>query len=541
MTKLRSRRRIQTQKQPILGSAVFFVLCLLLFLAPLVRGGNRQIALVVLSGLGALLFVLIGIRGTLWLIDRPRAVGSTQGPSDRQTVWSWLIFGCLAAAPLWIGVVQLLPWPVDVWAGFAGRAPYLEAAQAAGITVQPSLGLSLNPDATAAAMLAGLPAGAAFVAALLVSSSQAKRVMWLFVLVASLQAAAAVLQLVGGRGSLFFFGLSDSNTIVGTFANRNHFAQLLAMAVPCALYLWAFSGQEPYPQRGASVIWYQTRGVRSLFFGFLTFSWAVLILFSASRGAGVAMALNLALAAILIYLTRAADLNRVQTWGALIAIALAFAVIALFVELDTLTTRIDSDVLTSDANKRWGYALSAFQGAVTFWPWGSGMGTFESVFPRFQAAQSPGYVADAHNDYVQMLMELGIIAPLLALALITLGLRQLWRLLPQLKKRALASDAAMLRLFAGVSLLGLAAHSWAEFNLYIPALSISAGALLGLFLRPVRVREVRVREALGAPSIDSDDVDESLLSTGSTEPEPSSLGRPDDDPQSPPLNVKPAA
>jgi O-antigen ligase len=212
-----------------------------------------------------------------------------------------------------------------------------------------------------------------------------------------------------------------------------------------------------------------------------------------------------------------------------------------FVELDTLTTRIDSDVLTSDANKRWGYALSAFQGAVTFWPWGSGMGTFESVFPRFQAAQSPGYVADAHNDYVQMLMELGIIAPLLALALITLGLRQLWRLLPQLKKRALASDAAMLRLFAGVSLLGLAAHSWAEFNLYIPALSISAGALLGLFLRPVRVREVRVREALGAPSIDSDDVDESLLSTGSTEPEPSSLGRPDDDPQSPPLNVKPAA
>ncbi len=122
------------------------------------------------------------------------------------------------------------------------------------------------------------------------------------------------------------------------------------------------------------------------------------------------------------------------------------------------------------------------------WPWGSGVGTFESVFPRFQAMDSAGFVADAHNDYPQLLMELGAPVLLVAAALLALVFHQFIRLLRARRHGGgRRSFALPIRWFCGLGALALLLHSRVEFNMHIPALAIIATFLLGSFLRPLRM------------------------------------------------------
>ena len=120
-----------------------------------------------------------------------------------------------------------------------------------------------------------------------------------------------------------------------------------------------------------------------------------------------------------------------------------------------------------------------------FWPWGSGAGTFESVFPRFQAPQSLGYVEYAHNDYAQILMELGLPGLLIAVALLALVLGQLRALRLAYRAEGRFSRALALRSYCGVAAAALLVHSAVEFNMHIPALAITAAFLVGVYLRPL--------------------------------------------------------
>ena len=57
-------------------------------------------------------------------------------------------------------------------------------------------------------------------------------------------------------------------------------------------------------------------------------------------------------------------------------------------------------------------------------PVGAGLGSYSIAFQRFQNAQLPGYVEHAHNDYLQLLFELGgsgliVLALLIVATLIT--------------------------------------------------------------------------------------------------------------------------
>ena len=69
-------------------------------------------------------------------------------------------------------------------------------------------------------------------------------------------------------------------------------------------------------------------------------------------------------------------------------------------------------------------AISAatLRGAIEFLPFGSGLSTFASVFPRFQVEVFGGYIDYAHNDYLQLFMELGLAAPVIV-ALLLVGVR----------------------------------------------------------------------------------------------------------------------
>ena len=280
---------------------------------------------------------------------------------------------------------------------------------------------------------------------------------------------------------------------VGSFANRNHLADFLAMLLPLWFYRLA-QNQKPatmtqarhdpqnrHPRHSGS------RSLRIPLPIWLLFGFALLvvILSTLSRGGIIATSVVLLASSLLLGLGLRKMLSRRQRWG-LIALMLTFGVLALgAVGVEGIGRRIDSGALALDANARNTYTAATLQGAHAFWPWGSGAGTFESVFPRFQVLESPGYVEYAHNDYAQILMELGLPGLLIAAALLVLILTQLRTLRMAYRAEGRLSRELALRSYCGVAAGALLVHSVVEFNMHIPALAITAAFLMGVFLRPL--------------------------------------------------------
>lgn len=402
----------------------------------------------------------------------------------------------IAASPVWVGLLQLLPIGSSFWTSLPGREPYFPALTAAGVSIPHSLPLSLHPSATWAALWSAVPVGAVFVAALFIDQHRTEKLLQLLLLAALFQSLLGLLQFTQGSKSPLYFE-SAFGGVIGSFNNRNHLANFLAMLVPVWFY-FLIRQQTPKKKRrhshtGTGRLQFASKPLW-LFggFGMLT-----MVLSTRSRGGLIAVT-SVLLISILFYLfSLGSKLTRMQKLGVLVAFVV-FAVSSLFaVEIDTLGQRFDGLQLKTDSELRNAYALATLDAARTFWPWGSGMGSFEAVFPRFQPLHTPGYVPHAHNDYPQLLMELGAAAVLIVTmvcALVVLQVYSLWRALK--RARRMTAEVA-LRSFAGLGALALLLHSWVEFNMHIPALAITAAFLAGVFLKPLAGQEAsRHREGL---------------------------------------------
>ncbi|HMN20912.1 MAG TPA: O-antigen ligase family protein [Ottowia sp.] len=456
------------------------MLALLLVLAPLVRGGNREVALSVLLALAlALLALLLGQAMQQRLA--PGAAAMARPPA-----WWWVAVGVLAASPAWLGLLQLVPLPLHWWSALAGRQDYLEALRAGGVAAPARLPLSLNPWATWASVWSGVPLAAAFVAALRLPRAQIDRLMALLLGVGALQVVLAVAQFAGGRQSPLYFGLPGQG-FVGSFANRNHLADLLAMLLPVWFYAWL-----RLRRGGDGEARGRLHGAARPLLLLLGFGLLVVLLSTQSRGGILASLVVLLLAGGLQLRYQGAGLRRWQRW-ALVALFGVFVALALAsIDLRGLASRLEQGRLQSDAEVRHTMAAATWQAAGALWPWGSGLGTFESVFPRYQPPATPVYVNHAHNDYAQMAMELGAPALLLVGLALALALRQLVLLARALRAERRLSSELALRCLAGLGVLALLLHSWVEFNMHIPALAIVASFLAGVYLRPLEAGEGRL-------------------------------------------------
>lgn len=450
-----------------IGPVAVFALLALLVVSPLMRGGNRNVALIAIEGC-ALLFLAALAAG--W---QPRRVGA--GPRG-------VLFAILALSPAWLALVYLLPLPPGLWAALPDRADY--AALLAGAGVAPRWRpLTLVPDATTVSLLAGIPVAAAFAAGYLADLRQLRLALLVIVGLAFAQTVFGMLQLAGGVGSTLHFANDwGSSRVSGTFANPNHFANYLGMAL--VAYIWiGWLALSERRRRPATFEDHRLAGARAMA------TWAagavllfVGVLMSNSRGAGLAL-VPAALAALALVLTLGTGTRRPRR--PLLIVGAVLAVSVGLVGFDTLVGRFDIQRMAGDAPFRIVQAASTLEGAAHFLPFGAGWGTYYEVYPRFQPATLVGTADHAHQDYAQMLFEGGIFAALLmaafawlaaarGIALVRLALRE-----RRLRREAMACAVC------GLGLLGFLAHSLVEFNMHIPANAIVAALLAGAFLRPL--------------------------------------------------------
>jgi O-Antigen ligase len=452
----------------LLSPVAFAAGLTLVLLSPLIRGGNRHVALVALEWLGLCVLMLWARR----LCSAQEAPASPLACVSGLTRLEWgLLF-----SPIWLGVWQLLPWPVGMWAHLPGHGVYAGVEPFAGHEPATWLSLSLLPTQTVGSLLAAVPVMAAFLLGRCANSGQLR---WLTRALLSMGLFLAVMGLMQQAhfGEFLFFQAEFAGSAIGTFANHNHYANYFVMLTPLALLGLRNSLSPSRSSSSRDVLVVASWGCVLLLF-------VAALLASGSR-AGVASALLSTCVAAGMLWYKPGILKR-KPWMVLAAVVTLVAVFWLVLDPRFVTDRVSAQQLGSDTKLRWQLIVSTGAAAWAFFPFGSGLGTFEAVYPRFQPPGAGGTVPHAHSDYLELLMELGALFFVLAYLLCRLVWQQWksWRLWTAQHRR---SPEVNLQVMALIGLVGLFAHSWVEFNLRIPGQCHAGGLAAGLVVAAVAI------------------------------------------------------
>ncbi|ODS62999.1 MAG: hypothetical protein ABS41_07450 [Arenimonas sp. SCN 70-307] len=368
----------------------------------------------------------------------------------------------LAALMLALPLLQLLPVPGALWLMPAARTEIAAELSAAGVDI-PSR-WSLVPLATERALQWLLPAAALYLAALQLGAEQRSTLLKLLVLAAAASVVLGLAQLAGGKDSaLRFYAITNPSEAVGFFANRNHLASLLAVALPLVVVgtaRWLAKRDE----MDARTLLGLVAGI-----GFV----ALLIL-------GIALArsragLVLGMVGLLGCLPIVLGLRRRRGTRRALAVAVALGLtLSVQFALFGILQRLEKDPFEDTRFRLLPVAESV---AREHWPLGAGMGGFRRAFEAEDPAPDNAYVNHAHNDWAELWLEAGwpgwaLVGGAVA-ALLVSGWR-VWR-----PSRAASPGQTAIARAAWLALLLLALHSLADYPLRKTALLAVAGVLAG--------------------------------------------------------------
>ena len=450
-----------------LSSSVAALLVAILVFAPLIKGGNRPLPLLLLELAAVALISILALQPALW----PRL--------GRRLL---IFVGCLVALPL----LQIIPLPEALWAQLPGRAYYAQALNEVGATPRyPAL--SLIPSATEAAWLTLLVPVAVFLATISVDRNRLRNLANLFIGLALIQAVIGLAQYGSGWVAVFWPGGEGVVRAQGTYANPDHLAGLLEMALPVALALLVANFQHGQGttsratrtlnlrQRIARIFGSGFRVNQFALYGAATIGILLGLIFSRSR-TGIALAmLGIPICAALFSRHVGGQRsNRLITIFSVIGLALA-AVIGLAPVLSGFSAKALTDPY------RWSIYVASLEGIRELLPFGSGFGTYPWIFRRFHPGDVPQFVNHAHNDYLEWLLEGGIPAALLLISGIGLYVLR-WRAVWPRNEQWSSYD--FLRMGAGIGLLLISLHGLLDFNMHIPANAIYFAFLAGIFFHP---------------------------------------------------------
>jgi O-antigen ligase len=447
------------------GPFLFVLAGFLLVFAPLVLGGNRPVPLLVME--------VVAIAALASMAWHGRGLASVR----QLPVPLWLGGALLAVVPL----LQLVPLPASWWAGLPGHAPYAASLPFAGPSALEAMRpLSINPRATQYSWLVMLPCLAAFLLALTLAQSRARKLAILFLGVALAEALLGLVQLGASPGSPLFFGNPRGGGVaIGTYVNRNHFAALMAMALPSALLLWFLQVRTRRDAQGERMLLHPRQRDRTfalrIALALPIVFLLVALLFSMSRGGIGAGLLAFSLASLALVPRANAAWSKLA-FAAIGAGAIAFSA---WIGLTPVLDRFATDRLAPDFHGRLQIAAASVRAAMDFLPFGSGLGTFADVFRRYQPEAMPGFVDHAHNDYAELFLELGV-AGVAVVALLVAAYAMRWLALARAWR---ARSFEHLQVGAGLGMLAMIVHGLVDFNFHIPANAVYFSFLAGVFFR----------------------------------------------------------
>ncbi|WP_310467427.1 O-antigen ligase family protein [Sphingomonas sp.] len=373
---------------------------------------------------------------------------------------TWVALG-LVGAILALPLLQLIPLPPPIWTSLSGRAVPADLDALLGAAQWRPL--SLDVERTVRSFVTLLPAAVVFTGSLFLRRSDRAQLLWVVVAVALASALLGIVQVATG-GWLTPYPSGHTGHATGLFVNRNHNAALLLVAMPVAAALAASQIVRGMPQ--APWIAASAAAVVVLVTG---------VLGTTSRMGFVLLPLALAASLALLFYGRARWTLVTAAAGGIAALAIPLVASDRFDRVVARFAGFDDPRLDYWTDIQW--ALDYYGLA------GTGFGTFIPVYKSAESLDAvvPKLTNHAHNDYLEIMLDGGVPAILLLVAVLGLLAIAAYGAL-----RAQARPAQKpVTIAAATGLVILLAASVVDYPVRMPALS-ALFALCGALLMPSR-------------------------------------------------------
>lgn len=379
-------------------------------------------------------------------------------------------------------LVQLIPWPRFLIKIVSPNTYSFQKLFNPDFAEIKFMGLSLIPSHT---LREGLELLTYFLLGYLMVKTvtrrqQIMRIVYVLVIMGFFEAFYGMYEMYNKNPRLLFLKkVHYLDVVTGTFVNRNHLSGYLEMIIPLAvgliiarIGLFSLAGLRwrekilRLSEKGLSTNLLLTASIIIM---------AVAVVFSQSRS-GIFL---LVFTFFLIFELTILSFGRIrerQKWikDFLKVSFLVITIIAFLVGMDSVIERFALDDLLHEGRPVvWGKVVSIIGDYPLF---GTGLGTFASIYPAYDESGGSRRYSHAHNDYLEYLSEIGIIGLIAffggVVFLITTSFL-IWRVRrhPEVKGLALGC------------MIGLAAiliHSITDFNLHIPANMVLFTVILSL-------------------------------------------------------------
>ena len=360
--------------------------------------------------------------------------------------------------------------------------------------------ISVNPDRTwGCAVLVATLVALFFLVAKWADEERAVSILRWVAFVAFLVSMFGLVQLLTWNGMIYWVRKvpkksADLPTAFGPFVNHDHFAGYVEMAIPVALSLvfWIVDRRRRPSaserslstggRRGAAIL--DTLGEdrgrlsKTTLALFAAVVLIVSLFFSLSRGGILSAVIS---GTVLMALLCRRATSRALRWSMALALPIVVVCLIAFIGAEAVKKQMETyGNLSGEASFSlrailWERVLREFPAYAWL---GSGLGTFEDSFAPLTPAGSAPRWDKAHNDYLQLLWETGVVGGLLFLTGAAVFVRRYWW--PAL--RDFRSPTDMFRVGIAVALMSIAIHSAVDFCLQIGANGFLCALLAGLLV-----------------------------------------------------------
>jgi O-antigen ligase len=257
-----------------------------------------------------------------------------------------------------------------------------------------------------------------------------------------------ILQHLTFNGKLYWFRVMRYGGYpFGPYVNRNHFAGFAELLIPVAL---------------VPLVLGKVRKERLFIVALFALVPIMALLLAASRAGIVSFAVEM-LVLMVVLLARRVRGRAVVLVGVVVLIAmLAVSWIGVQQVLQRFSGYQSVDISIGKRGSMSRDSLRIFMDHPVL---GTGLGTLQLVFPRYDSRYDGKIVNHTHNDYLEALAETGALGGLCCLWFLCVLLGESWRGL----RNVGSSFGAALNLSGLVGCSGFLVHSLADFNLHIPA------------------------------------------------------------------------
>ena len=262
------------------------------------------------------------------------------------------------------------------------------------------------------------------------------------VLFGSLYAIFAVFQGFTSNGKIYWLIKPRVGSVYGSYVNHNHYAGLIELLLPLALVLALDTS---------------VRREKRFLLAFATVTMAASVFLCQSRGGMIAIVVEM----LFLGLVSTVQFSPRKSATIFVGFCIATALFLVWIAPQQLGARIldfhDPARLLIHRDSIRMFLAHPFLG--------SGLGTFATAFPHYRVFYDGFLVDHAHDDYLELLLETGLVGFGVAVWFLVVLYREGVRNI----RLMLGSSTARISAAALAGCTGLLAHSFLDFNLHIPA------------------------------------------------------------------------